>query len=177
MSKRFSLIAVLATMLTFAAAHDALAEKRVALVLGMSKYQNVPALTNPARDAAAMGEVFKKAGFDVVDMKLDLTVSGLRREVRDFASAAADADIAVVYYAGHGIEVDGTNYLIPADARLVSDFAARKIIYEKMTAQILEDEPIIYLYHRNVLIAHTAKLEGYTQMPDGLVRVIGLKLK
>jgi peptide/nickel transport system substrate-binding protein len=63
------------------------------------------------------------------------------------------------------------------DARLVSDFAARKAIYEKMTRQILEDEPIIYLYHRNVLIAHTAKLEGYTQMPDGLVRVIGLKLK
>jgi len=63
------------------------------------------------------------------------------------------------------------------DARLVSDFAARKAIYERMTRQILEDEPIIYLYHRNVLIAHTAKLEGYKQMPDGLVRVIGLKLK
>ncbi len=122
MSKRISLIAVLATMLTFAAAHDAMAEKRVALVLGMSKYQNVPALTNPARDAAAMGEVFKKAGFDSVDTKLDLTVSGLRREIRDFAAAAADADIAVVYYAGHGIEVSGTNYLIPADARLLSDF-------------------------------------------------------
>ncbi|MBI3701593.1 MAG: caspase family protein [Afipia sp.] len=122
MSKRLSLTAVLAAALTFCAAQGALAEKRVALVLGMSKYQNVPALTNPARDAAAMGEVFKKAGFDVVDMKLDLTVSGLRREVRDFAGMAADADIAVVYYAGHGIEVDGTNYLIPADARLVSDF-------------------------------------------------------
>jgi peptide/nickel transport system substrate-binding protein len=63
------------------------------------------------------------------------------------------------------------------DARLVSDPAARKAIYEKMTKQIIEDEPIIYLYHRNVLIAHTIKLEGYTQMPDGLVRVIGLKLK
>ena len=122
MSKRISLIAILATMLTFAAAHGALAEKRVALVLGMSKHQNVPALTNPARDAAAMGEVFKKAGFDTVDTKLDLTVSGLRREIRDFAASAADADIAVVYYAGHGIEVSGTNYLIPADARLQSDF-------------------------------------------------------
>lgn len=122
MSKRSSLIAILAALLTFTTVHGASAEKRVALVLGMSKYQNVPALTNPARDAAAMGEVFKKAGFDVVDMKLDLTVSGLRREVRDFAGMAADADIAVVYYAGHGIEVDGTNYLIPADARLVSDF-------------------------------------------------------
>jgi peptide/nickel transport system substrate-binding protein len=63
------------------------------------------------------------------------------------------------------------------DARLVTDIAARKAIYEPMTKQILEDEPVIYLYHRKVLIAHTTKLEGYTQMPDGLVRVIGLKLK
>ena len=69
-----------------------------------------------------MGELFNEAGFDTVDTKLDLTLSQLRREVRDFAAAAADADIAVVYYAGHGIEVNGANYLIPADARLASDY-------------------------------------------------------
>jgi peptide/nickel transport system substrate-binding protein len=63
------------------------------------------------------------------------------------------------------------------DSRLVTDLSARKAIYEKMTQQVLEDEPIIYLYHRKALIAHTTKLEGYTQMPDGLVRVVGLKLK
>ena len=63
------------------------------------------------------------------------------------------------------------------DARLVTDMAQRKSIYEKMTKSILEDEPIIYLYHRKNLIAHTTKLEGYKQMPDGLVRVVGLKLK
>jgi len=63
------------------------------------------------------------------------------------------------------------------DARLVSDMAQRKSIYEKMTKSILEDEPIIYLYHRRNLIAHSASLEGYKPMPDGLVRVIGLKLK
>jgi peptide/nickel transport system substrate-binding protein len=63
------------------------------------------------------------------------------------------------------------------DARLVTDMAQRKSLYEKMTKSILEDEPIIYLYHRKLLIAHTAKLEGYKQMPDGLVRVVGLKLK
>jgi peptide/nickel transport system substrate-binding protein len=63
------------------------------------------------------------------------------------------------------------------DARLVTEFAQRKAIYEKMTKSILEDEPIIYLYHRRNLIAHTTKLEGYKQMPDGLVRVVGLKLK
>src|SRR5882757_7657854 len=63
------------------------------------------------------------------------------------------------------------------DARLVTDMAQRKSIYEKMTKSILEDEPIIYLYHRKNLIAHTTKLEGYKQMPDGLVRVVGLKLQ
>ncbi len=63
------------------------------------------------------------------------------------------------------------------DARLISDPAQRKAIYEKATAAVLRDEPIIYLYHRKLLIAHTTKLEGYRPMPDGLVRVVGLKLK
>src|SRR5205814_4710693 len=63
------------------------------------------------------------------------------------------------------------------DARLVADVGQRKAIYEKVTKQIIEDEPITYLYHAKVLIAHTAKLQGYKQMPDGLVRVVGLKFK
>src|ERR1700732_5172300 len=63
------------------------------------------------------------------------------------------------------------------EARFVTDMAQRKSIYEKMTKSVLEDEPIIYLYHRRNLIAHTTKLEGYRAMPDGLVRVVGLKLK
>lgn len=63
------------------------------------------------------------------------------------------------------------------EARVPSDFAARKSIYEKLTKFVLDDVPKIYLYHRRILIAHTAKLEGYTQMPDGLVRVVGLRLK
>jgi peptide/nickel transport system substrate-binding protein len=63
------------------------------------------------------------------------------------------------------------------DARLISDPAQRKAIYEKMTKIVLNDVPLIYLYHRKLLIAHTTKLEGYKPIPDGLVRVIGLKLK
>ncbi len=63
------------------------------------------------------------------------------------------------------------------DARLVADPAERKAIYEKLTKVVLNDEPIIYLYHRKLLFAHTTRLEGYKQMPDGLVRVVGLKLK
>ncbi|MBV9461137.1 MAG: caspase family protein, partial [Bradyrhizobium sp.] len=99
----------------------ALADKRVALVLGNSAYQNVPPLANPVNDAALMADTFKKAGFDLVELKQNLTVQETRRELRDFADKSSDADIAVIYYAGHGIEVDGSNYLIPVDARLERD--------------------------------------------------------
>jgi peptide/nickel transport system substrate-binding protein len=63
------------------------------------------------------------------------------------------------------------------EARIPSDLAARKAIYEKLTKTILEDVPKIYLYHRRILIAHTNRLDGYKQVPDGLVRVVGLSLK
>ena len=63
------------------------------------------------------------------------------------------------------------------DARTVTDQAKRKAIYEKLAKAALDEEPLLYIYHRRILIAHTTRLEGYKQMPDGLVRVIGLKLK
>jgi uncharacterized caspase-like protein len=103
-------------------AGPAFAEKRVALVIGVSKYQRVPRLTNAARDAEAVAGLFKQAGFDTINNQRDLGIVDLRRAVREFSETARDADIAVVYYAGHGIEVDGVNYLVPADAKLASDF-------------------------------------------------------
>jgi uncharacterized caspase-like protein len=113
---------VLAVWLTSLFSQPAFAEKRVALVIGMSKYQQVPRLANPARDADAMAALFKKAGFDVVESERDLGIADLRRVIRQFSETSRTADISVVYYAGHGIEVDGNNYLVPADARLLSDF-------------------------------------------------------
>ena len=112
----------LSAFLTLIIATNAQADKRVALVLGVSNYQNVPRLANPDSDAAAISDIFKQVGFDVVELRRDLGVSEMRRTVREFAATAAGADMAVVYYAGHGIEVDGVNYLIPADAKLLSDF-------------------------------------------------------
>jgi uncharacterized caspase-like protein len=103
-------------------AGPALADKRVALVIGVSKYQHAPQLTNPARDADAVSTLLKQAGFDVVNNQRDPGIVDLRRVIREFSETARDADISVVYYAGHGIEVDGTNYLVPADAKLASDF-------------------------------------------------------
>jgi uncharacterized caspase-like protein len=97
------------------------AEKRVALVLGNSAYQNVAQLPNPVNDGAVIAAKLKEAGFDVVDSRHDLPAAETRRALRDFADRSRDADIAVVYYAGHGMEVDGTNYLIPVDAKLERD--------------------------------------------------------
>jgi uncharacterized caspase-like protein len=103
------------------ACQPALAEKRVALVLGNSAYQNVAPLANPVNDGAVIAATLKAGGFDVVDSRHDLSAIETRRALREFADLARDADIAVVYYAGHGIEVDGANYLIPVDAKLERD--------------------------------------------------------
>lgn len=104
-----------------AALTPALAEKRVALVIGNSDYQNVAPLTNPSNDAAAIAAVLTKANFDVVDAKSNLTGIEMKRTLRDFGNKVRDADVAVIYYAGHGIELEGTNYLIPVDAKLEID--------------------------------------------------------
>ncbi|MGP9813589.1 caspase family protein [Rhodopseudomonas sp. NSM] len=99
----------------------ALAEaRRVAMVVGNSLYQSVPQLPNPSRDADAVARMFKDAGFDVTRV-IDAGNLDFKRAIRKFETDADQADVAVVYYAGHGIEISGTNYLIPIDARLASD--------------------------------------------------------
>ena len=97
------------------------AERRVALVIGNSAYKSAARLANPANDAALVGGMFKNAGFDWIDTKTDLNAAEMRRALRDFGGRARGADVAVIYYAGHGIELDGTNYLIPIDAALETD--------------------------------------------------------
>ena len=100
------------------------AERRIALVMGNSAYEKVAPLPNPANDAGAMSAMLKGAGFDVVDLKLDLKANEMRRALRNFADNARGADVAIVYFAGHGIEIEGVNYLIPVDAVLERDIDA-----------------------------------------------------
>ncbi len=97
------------------------AEKRVALVIGNSAYKSAPKLGNPVNDAILMGGMFRKAGFDTVDVRQDLSAPEMRKALREFGARTRDADMAVIYYAGHGIELEGTNYLIPIDATLETD--------------------------------------------------------
>jgi formylglycine-generating enzyme required for sulfatase activity len=105
-----------------ASARQAHAEKRVALVIGNSAYRNVPSLPNPANDADQVAALFRSAGFSAVELRHDLGIAEMRRAISDFAEAASDVDVAVIYFAGHGIEIDGANYIIPVDARLLRDF-------------------------------------------------------
>jgi uncharacterized caspase-like protein len=97
------------------------AEKRIALVIGNSAYRNVARLPNPEKDATAMAKLFRDAGFNTVIEANNVGNLDFKRAIRKFEDAAADADIAVVFYAGHGVEVGGINYLVPVDAKLASD--------------------------------------------------------
>jgi uncharacterized caspase-like protein len=113
---------LVAVALWCAASASALAEKRVALIIGNSAYQHAVPLANPANDASAIGQMFKDIGFDVVDARRDLSTLELRRAIREFSLHTGDADVAIVFYAGHGFEMNGTNYLVPTDAKLERDF-------------------------------------------------------
>ncbi len=99
---------------------QALAENRIALVIGNSNYTSVTALPNPANDAKAMTNFLSSAGFQVVQAP-DLTQSDMRRTIADFAKTVSDKGpdtVALVFYAGHGLQVDGENFLVPVDARI-----------------------------------------------------------
>jgi tetratricopeptide (TPR) repeat protein len=99
----------------------AINERRVALVVGNSSYLSVAALPNPRRDAETLALALRAAGFQTVQIAADLSREGFAKQLQVFAAEADRADWAVVYFAGHGIEVGGVNYLIPVDARLRTD--------------------------------------------------------
>jgi tetratricopeptide (TPR) repeat protein len=95
--------------------------RRVALVIGNSGYTNVPVLSNPQHDADKIAATLRAIGFDTVALETNDTRETMISALRNFANEAESADWAMVYYAGHGIEVSGVNYLIPVDAKLAVD--------------------------------------------------------
>ena len=116
----FFAFAFCALLGTIFAGEKAAAENRVALVIGQSAYKSVPALTNPVNDARLTAEMLQAAGFDV-KTALDLSQNEMRLAVGEFAAriAAKGADtVALLYYAGHGLMIDGENYLVPVDVTL-----------------------------------------------------------
>ena len=111
-------IATLASCLVLTLAAPAAAEKRVALVIGNSAYQNVTRLDNPRNDAALMAETLGTLGFTLIGgrAQLDLDKPAMDLAVQNFGRQVQGADVALFYYAGHGVQVSGANYLVPVSA-------------------------------------------------------------
>jgi tetratricopeptide (TPR) repeat protein len=95
--------------------------RKVALIVGNGAYRNVPKLDNPPRDAKLIADTLRSLGFATVTLAPDLARDQFFTALRDFGREAEKADWAVVYYAGHGMEIGGINYLIPTDAKLAAD--------------------------------------------------------
>ena len=131
---------LLASLLSFVAAGAAFAEapnadirngmqtppadQRVALVIGNSNYQTAPKLANPGNDAQSMSQLLNSAGFEVTQAT-DLTRNDMVRVVQDFTAKVAErgpGTVAMIYYAGHGVQVEGENYLLPVDAKISSSY-------------------------------------------------------
>ncbi len=117
----------------------ALAEegRRLALIIGNSDYENVTRLPNPTKDARGIAAALQRIGFEV-DLQLDLDVDQMKRVTHEFAKRSEDAEISLFYYAGHGVQVEGRNYLLPINADVV---APRDLVYEtvqldQITAQL-----------------------------------------
>ena len=114
------LIAAISAATFLLSVTSAQADKRVAFVVGNGAYKNVAALPNPAIDAKSMARLLRNVGFDVVEGS-NLTRGKMTERLLDFGKKAEGADVALFFYAGHGIAVNGTNYLLPVDADLKSE--------------------------------------------------------
>ena len=115
------------------------ASERVALVIGNGNYANAGVLANPANDARAVASALTDLGFDVA-LGRDLDRTAMEGMLRDFLRKASDAKVALLFYAGHGLQVDGRNYLVPVDAKVetASDLAFATIELDKILGS-LED--------------------------------------
>ncbi|NJO23028.1 MAG: hypothetical protein HC868_08830 [Sphingomonadales bacterium] len=114
------LLMLLCTFCALSASAFAQAERRIALVIGNSTYQNTPELKNPKNDAIDMAAALRRLGFEVFEGR-DLDKRSMERVIRQFGVKLAGADVALFFYAGHGVAVGGQNYLVPTDARLASE--------------------------------------------------------
>ena len=112
--------------------------RRIALVIGNSAYHNAPALANPASDARAMAQTFRRLGFNDIIELYDLNLTTFSSALKDFGDRAIDADWAVLYFAGHGLEVGGQNYLVPIDAALLraSHVGEEAVPLERVLAKV-----------------------------------------
>jgi formylglycine-generating enzyme required for sulfatase activity len=133
---RLLVLLLLAVVPMQAFAQAPVSERRVAFVVGIGAYKNAPQLANPVNDAHAIGDSLRRLNFEVSEV-YDPDFRKLSEALRAFGIKAAQADIAVVYYAGHGVQVGRENFLLPADAQIERE---RDLVYEALSLELFLGE-------------------------------------
>ncbi len=177
---RYLFCALLAVAATWSTASQA--ERRVALVIGNGAYKNVPQLPNPPRDATAISALLRSLGFEVVT-GTNLNRDGMGTSMSKFATAADGADVALFFYAGHGMSLEGKNYLLPIDANLKSEIDVKlggPIDVEVMLQQTMgtakvklvlldacRDNPFVAAISRSARSRSVTVASGLSEMKSG----------
>ncbi|MGI9417572.1 MAG: caspase family protein, partial [Geminicoccaceae bacterium] len=165
---------LIATVFLFGGTFGALADdndRRVALVLGYSDYQQLPPLENPVNDASAIAALLRSLDFQVVE-GLDQTREEALGTLREFADVVEGAEIGLIYYAGHGIQVSGRNYLVPVDAapRVAADLAFDSIAMDDLMRQVQARTQTVLFFldacRDNPLPTHVASVQGQSRSLD-----------
>ena len=170
------LIAAISAAAFLVSANAALADKRVAFVVGNGAYKNVAALPNPAVDARSMAKVLRNVGFDVVE-GTNLTRDKMTERLLEFGKKAQGADVALFFYAGHGIAINGTNYLLPVDADLKSEMDVKlgsAINIDVTLEQTMADAKVKLVFldaSRNNPIPTSSKATGRVSVRSGLAEM------
>jgi uncharacterized caspase-like protein len=152
--------------------------RRIALVIGNGAYENATKLANPANDARIIAKALRGMGFEVIE-GIDLKQDAMRRTVNDFLRGATNARIALAFYAGHGIQIDGKNFLLPVDVTLEGkDLTAGMTEVDQMLAGLddqIRTNIVIFDACRNNPVAQPAAGEGRSvQVRSGLAAPSGL---
>lgn len=121
---KWLLVASVCFLLSSSELIAAQSQKAVALIIGNSDYEHAPTLKNPSNDASDLADTLSRLGFEVT-LLLNQKDANLRKAIKEFSKSSRNADIALVYFAGHGIEIDKSNYLIPIDAEFRSETDAQ----------------------------------------------------
>jgi Caspase domain len=146
-------------------------ERRIALVIGNSHYEMSP-LTNPVNDARAMSDTLRRLGFEVTTL-LDATEKQMVEAVRQFGDRTRSAGgVALFYYAGHGIQIDGTNYLIPVDAQLRKEYDVK---YSTLNVNQVVDEMAYAKNRINIIILDACRnnpfARSFRSLRQGLAQI------
>lgn len=166
---RAFLIAALALVAVLAGRDAAWAEKRVALIIGNSAYESVGELENPVNDASDIAIALEGLGFEVF-LGLDMLQGEMLALTESFATAAADSDVSLFYYAGHGFQVNGQNYLVPVDATIASaeDVAPQTVSLPEVLNRMERSQGIRLVF---LDACRNNPFEGGGDISGGLARV------